>query len=52
LGAGPRNAGWGGACLANPQLAILPGLTHYTLFASPLVATVVKAFLDAAFVGS
>jgi hypothetical protein len=28
-------------------LAILPGLTHYSIFASPLLAAVALAFLDA-----
>jgi hypothetical protein len=27
-------------------LAILPGLTHYNIFSSPLFATVTLAFLD------
>jgi hypothetical protein len=27
-------------------MAVLPGLTHYDLFASPLLATIVKPFPD------
>lgn len=29
------------------RLAILPGTTHYDIFASPLLAAVVTPFLDA-----
>ncbi len=48
LGGGRRDAGWMGE--DRPEgghaLAILPGLTHYNLFASPLFAAVTLAFLD------
>lgn len=48
LGGGQRDADWDGSGMTQHRLAILPGLTHYTVFSSPLVATVVTPFLDAA----
>lgn len=49
LGGGQRDGGWTGE--GRPDgghaLAILPGLTHYDLFRSPLFAAVTLAFLDA-----
>jgi pimeloyl-ACP methyl ester carboxylesterase len=48
LDGGQRDGGWTGE--SRPKgghaLAILPGLTHYDLFLSPLFATVTLAFLD------
>jgi hypothetical protein len=48
LGGGLRDGGWMGE--GRPKgghaLAILPGLTHYNLFSSPLFAAVILAFLD------
>jgi pimeloyl-ACP methyl ester carboxylesterase len=48
LDGGLRDGGWMGE--GRPKgghaLAILPGLTHYNIFASPLLAAVVLAFLD------
>ncbi|GAA4585981.1 alpha/beta hydrolase [Planotetraspora phitsanulokensis] len=48
LDGGLRDGGWQGE--ARPKgghaLAILPGLTHYDLFLSPLFAAVTLAFLD------
>lgn len=48
LDGGLRDGGWGGE--GRPKgghaLAILPGLTHYNLFLSPLFATVALGFLD------
>jgi pimeloyl-ACP methyl ester carboxylesterase len=48
LDGGLRDGGWMGE--GRPKgghaLAILPGLTHYNLGASPLFATVILAFLD------
>jgi pimeloyl-ACP methyl ester carboxylesterase len=50
LDGGLRDGGWMGE--GRPKgghaLAILPGLTHYNVFASPLFAAVTLAFLDAA----
>jgi pimeloyl-ACP methyl ester carboxylesterase len=49
LGGGLRDGGWTGE--GRPEgghaLAILPGLTHYDIFTSPLFAAVTLAFLDA-----
>jgi pimeloyl-ACP methyl ester carboxylesterase len=47
LGGGLRDAGWDGSAMARHRLAILPGLTHYTIFASPQLAETATAFLDA-----
>jgi pimeloyl-ACP methyl ester carboxylesterase len=48
LGGGLRDGGWMGE--GRPKgghaLAILPGLTHYNIFSSPLFAAVTLAFLD------
>ena len=48
LGGGLRDGGWVGE--GRPDgghaLAILPGLTHYSIFSSPLFAAVTLAFLD------
>jgi len=48
LGGGLRDGGWMGE--GRPEgghaLAILPGLTHYNLFSSPLFVAVTRAFLD------
>lgn len=48
LGGGQRDGGWAGE--GRPSgghaLAILPGLTHYDICASPLLAAVTSAFLD------
>ena len=47
LGGGQRDGGWMGE--GRPEgghaLAILPGLTHYNIFSSPLLAAVTLAFL-------
>jgi pimeloyl-ACP methyl ester carboxylesterase len=49
LDGGKRDGGWiGEGRPANGNaLAILPGLTHYTIFASPLLAAAAIEFLDA-----
>jgi pimeloyl-ACP methyl ester carboxylesterase len=48
LGGGVRDGGWMGE--GRPKgghaLAILPGLTHYNIFSSPLFAAVTLAFLE------
>jgi len=48
LDGGQRDGGWTGE--GRPRgghaLAILPGLTHYSIFSSPLFAAVTLAFLD------
>jgi hypothetical protein len=46
LGGGERDGGWDGSGLSKSQLAILPGLTHYVIFASPALANTVIPFLN------
>jgi pimeloyl-ACP methyl ester carboxylesterase len=48
LGGGKRDAGWDGSGRPKSSLAILPGLTHYTIFNAPALAAAVIPFLDAA----
>lgn len=47
LGGGQRDGGWDRANMPQAQMAILPGLTHYDIFSSPLLPAVVAPFLDA-----
>jgi pimeloyl-ACP methyl ester carboxylesterase len=47
LGGGQRDAGWDGAYMPAARLAILPATTHYNIFASPMLPTMVMPFLDA-----
>ena len=49
LDGGLRDGGWGGEGRPNGghALAILPGVTHYSIFSSPLLAAAVLNFLDA-----
>jgi len=46
LGGGKRDGGWDGSGRPRSRLAILPGLTHYTLFSAPALASTVIPFLD------
>jgi pimeloyl-ACP methyl ester carboxylesterase len=46
LGGGKRDAGWDGSGATRNRLAILPGTTHFTIFSSPAMVSVVKSFLD------
>ena len=46
LGGGQRDGGWDGAGRPKSRLAILPGLTHYTIFSAPALAAAVIPFLD------
>src|SRR3989441_8817218 len=46
LGGGKRDGGWDGSGRPNSRLAILPGLTHYTIGNSPALAQAVIPFLD------
>ena len=46
LGGGKRDGGWDGAGMSNARLAILPGITHYTIFSSPALPSAVVPFLD------
>jgi pimeloyl-ACP methyl ester carboxylesterase len=47
LGGGKKDGGWDGSGISNARLAILPGLTHYNIFASPALLPTVTPFLDA-----
>jgi pimeloyl-ACP methyl ester carboxylesterase len=46
LGGGLKDAGWSGEHMSRNRLAILPGLTHYDIFMSPLVAASTLPFLN------
>jgi pimeloyl-ACP methyl ester carboxylesterase len=46
LGGGLRDAGWDGAGMARHRLAILPGVTHYTMSTAPGLAETALRFLD------
>lgn len=48
LGGGKKDAGWDGSGVSKARLAILPGTTHYQIFASSLRAPVVLPFLGPA----
>ncbi|MFN8531331.1 MAG: alpha/beta hydrolase [Anaerolineae bacterium] len=48
LGGGQRDGGWDNSGRSKAQLAILPGITHYTIFSSMALAQTVIPFLDAA----
>ena len=47
LGGGKKDGGWDGSGISNARLAILPGLTHYTIFSSLALAATVSPFLEA-----
>jgi pimeloyl-ACP methyl ester carboxylesterase len=47
LGGGKQDANWDGSNMNKNRLAILPGATHYTMFADPRLATTAAGFLDA-----
>jgi pimeloyl-ACP methyl ester carboxylesterase len=46
LGGGKRDGGWDGSGISNARLAILPGVTHYTMAIAPALAPAVTPFLD------
>ena len=46
LGGGKRDGGWDGSGRPNARLAILPGLTHYTIGNAPALVAAVIPFLD------
>lgn len=48
LGGGKRDPGWDGSGRPMSRLAILPGVTHYTMAIAPALAPTVIAFLDEA----
>jgi pimeloyl-ACP methyl ester carboxylesterase len=45
LGGGLRDAGWDGAGMGRHRLAILPGVTHYTMSGAPGLTDVALGFL-------
>jgi len=47
LGGGLRDANWDGSARSVARLAVLPGQTHYDLFAAPGLPAAVTPFLDA-----
>lgn len=47
LGGGLVDAGWEGTRRPSARLAILPGVTHYDILDSPMLAPAVTSFLDA-----
>ena len=47
LGGGKKDGGWDGSGISNARLAMLPGVTHYNIFASPALLPTVTPFLDA-----
>lgn len=46
LGGGKKDGGWDGSGMSKAQLAILPGMMHYTIFNAPALATTVISFLE------
>ena len=52
LGGGKKDGGWDGSGMSNARLAILHGLTHYSIFSSPAVPAWCDAFLDAPMPGA
>src|SRR2546422_6644042 len=46
LGGGKRDPGWDGSGRPKSRLAILPGVTHYTMAIAPALSAVVISFLD------
>jgi pimeloyl-ACP methyl ester carboxylesterase len=46
LGGGQRDGGWDGSGRPKSRLAILPGVTHYTIFSDPALVATAIPFLD------
>jgi pimeloyl-ACP methyl ester carboxylesterase len=46
LGGGQHEASWDGSGMPRGRLAILPGTSHYSIFSSPLLVQIVRAFLE------
>ncbi len=47
LGGGKVDAGWDGSKMSSAHLAVLPGITHYNIFSSFMLGSIVVPFLDA-----
>jgi pimeloyl-ACP methyl ester carboxylesterase len=52
LGGGKKDGGWDGSGISNVRLAILPGLTHYSICSSMALPSTVTPFLDAPMPGA
>jgi len=52
LGGGLRDANWDGSLRPVARLAVLPGHTHYDIFAAPELPAAVIPFLDASSLGA
>ena len=46
LGGGQKDAGMDGSGRPAAQLAILPGFSHYNILSSPVLPSIMTAFLD------
>lgn len=46
MGGGQRDGGWMGENMSQNRLAILPGLTHYNIFMSPVLSSTVLTFMN------
>jgi pimeloyl-ACP methyl ester carboxylesterase len=46
LGGGKEDAGWEGSKMVSSSLCIIPSMTHYAIFSSPEMSSVVTKFLD------
>src|SRR5262249_50927016 len=46
LGGGQRDAGWMREHIAQNRLAILPNVTHYDMFTTPVMVSTILGFLD------
>ncbi|MEQ1770509.1 MAG: alpha/beta hydrolase [Devosia sp.] len=47
LGGGKQDANWDGSGMNKNRLAIIPGVTHYSMFMDPRLTTTALGFLDA-----
>jgi hypothetical protein len=47
LGGGKTDARWDGSGMSSARLAILPGITHYNIFYSPVLMSIGRPVLDA-----
>jgi pimeloyl-ACP methyl ester carboxylesterase len=46
FGGGLRDAGWDGSARPETQVAVIPGATHYDMFANPAFAAAITTFLS------
>jgi len=45
LGGGKKDRGWDGSGMSSARLPVLPGLTHYNILSSKMLAPTVTPFL-------